>query len=107
MSYADVRPVEGAVEKLRALRAAGHTIVLHTARHMRTSGGNVALAVARIGRLTFEWLERYHVPYDEIHFGKPWADVYIDDNALRFQSWDSICDDGSNLPVSAEVAKKA
>lgn len=106
MSYADVQPLPGAVEKLHALRAAGHTIVLHTARHMRTCGGNVALAVARIGRLTFEWLERYQVPYDEIHFGKPWADVYIDDNALRFQSWHLIRDDGSDLPVSAEASNQ-
>lgn len=102
MSYADVTPVPGAVEKLRALRAAGHTIILFTARHMKTCNGNVALAVARIGRLTLDWLARHGVDYDEIHFGKPWADVYIDDNALRFQSWDQIVDDGSSLPASQE-----
>ena len=32
---------------------------------------------------------------------------YIDDNAVRFESWDSIAADGSNLPESAEQRKAA
>ena len=40
--------------------------------------------------------------FDEIHFGKPHADVYIDDNALRFESWESIRGDGESLPHSHE-----
>ena len=34
----------------------------------------------------FEWLEKHDIPYDEIHFGKPWCGVngfYIDDKAVR------------------------
>jgi capsule biosynthesis phosphatase len=102
-TYADLAPVPGAIEKLRALRAAGHVIILCTARHMKTCEGNVGLAVARIGPITLDWLARHGVEYDEIHFGKPWADVYIDDNAHRFVSWAAIEADGSNLPRSAET----
>ena len=40
--------------------------------------------------------------FDEIHFGKPHADVYIDDNALRFEGWERIAGDGSTLPRSHE-----
>jgi capsule biosynthesis phosphatase len=101
-TYADVLPVDGAVARMRDLRANGHRIILYTARHMQTCQGNVGMVVARIGATTLEWLARHGVPYDEIHFGKPYADVYIDDNALRFQSWDSIAADGSNLPASHE-----
>ena len=101
-SYADVAPITGAVEHLHALRAAGHYIIIHTARHMKTCEGNVGSVVARIGALTLEWLARHEVPYDEIYFGKPWADVYIDDNALRFSSWSDIAPDGSSLPRSTE-----
>ena len=100
--YGELQPMLGAVEKVRALRAAGHTIILMTARHMKTCEGNVAKAIARIGGITLDWLARHEVEYDEIHFGKPWADVYIDDNALRFESWDAIAGDGSNLPRSTE-----
>ena len=38
-SYADVEPVPGAADKIRSLRAAGHTIILFTARHMATCSG--------------------------------------------------------------------
>jgi capsule biosynthesis phosphatase len=106
-NYADLEPVPGAVEKLRQMRAAGHTIIIATARHMKTCDGNVGQAVARQGAVTLEWLARHGIEYDEIHFGKPHAQVYIDDNALRFESWNSIAGDGSTLPLSAEQRKAA
>ena len=100
--YADLEPVAGAVEKLRALKAAGHYIIISTARHMKTCQGNVGMVVARQGAVTLEWLKRHGIAYDEIHFGKPHAQVYIDDNALRFQSWEAIAGDGSSFPSSTE-----
>lgn len=103
-TYAELEPVEGAIEKLRALKRAGHTVVIHTGRHMKTCGGNVGLVLARQGRVTLDWLERHGVPYDEIHFGKPWADLYVDDNGFRFSSWGEIEPDGSNLPEQRERA---
>ncbi len=106
-SYADLEPVEGAPEALRSLRAAGHVVILLTARHMKTTGGNPGLALARQGKVTLDWLDRHGVEFDEIHFGKPHADVYIDDNALRFTGWADIAPDGSNLPLSAEKARDA
>jgi len=102
-TYADVAPIPGAVEKVRSLKAAGHKIIIYSARHMKTCQGNAGLVVARIGPMTLDWLKRHDIPYDEIHFGKPWADVYIDDNAVRFGSWDQIAPDGSNLPASNET----
>ncbi|MFL6229365.1 MAG: capsular biosynthesis protein [Pyrinomonadaceae bacterium] len=106
-SYAELEPVAGAVAKLCALRRAGHTIIIHTGRHMKTCGGNAGLVLARQGLVTLQWLDRHGVPFDEIYFGKPWADVYVDDNALRFNSWDEIEADGSNLPVQREHALAA
>jgi capsule biosynthesis phosphatase len=105
-TYADVEPVPGAVDKLRALRASGHVVIIATARHMKTCAGNEGLAVARIGPVTLDWLARHGVDYDEIHFGKPWADVYLDDNALRFEGWDAIASDGSTLPASHESQQR-
>ena len=29
------------------------------------------------------WLRKNKVPFDEIYFGKPWGDIYIDDQALH------------------------
>lgn len=102
-TYADVLPLPGAVAKLKTMRANGHTIILHTARHMGTCAGNVGLVLARQGKVLFDWLERHDVPFDEIYFGKPQADLYIDDNALRFEGdWSSISAVASELPVSSE-----
>jgi capsule biosynthesis phosphatase len=101
-SYADVEPFPGAVERLRSLKAAGHYIILLTARHMKTCGGNLGQVIARQGKITLDWLERHGIAYDEIHFGKPHADIYLDDNAMRFTTWDAIAPDGKNLPRSAE-----
>lgn len=103
-SYTDVLPVKGATEALHAMRAAGHTIILQTARHMKTCSGNVGMVVARQGKVTLDWLARHDIPFDEIHFGKPHADVYIDDNAYRFSSWEEVGPGGEGLPQATEMA---
>lgn len=106
-TYADVRPKAGAVERLTSLKAAGHYIILLTARHMRSCDGNVGLVIKREGKTLLDWLEQHGIPYDELWFGKPHADIYIDDNGFRFTSWDEIAWDGANLPRSAEARIRA
>ena len=101
-TYDKLLPVEGAPEKLRELKEAGHYIIINTARHMKTCQGNLGLVSARISLVTLNWLEKFNIPYDEIYFWKPHADVYIDDNAYRFNSWEEIDGDGKSLPTSKE-----
>jgi hypothetical protein len=60
------------------------------------------MVMARQGKTLFDWLTQHDLPYDEIWFGKPHADVYLDDNGFRFTNWNDIAPDGSNLPVSKE-----
>ena len=104
--YADVDPIPEARAHVQALKDAGHTIIILTARHMKTCGGNVGLVTARIGQATINWLDKHEIPYDELHFGKPWAHVYIDDNAYRFETWDKIGKDGSGLPENREKLRQ-
>jgi capsule biosynthesis phosphatase len=92
VSYSEVTPLSGAVESLLEMKSDGHYIILCTARHMRTTNGNVGLVVAKQGLTLLNWLDKHGIVYDELFFGKPWADLYIDDNALRFDSWDKIPD---------------
>lgn len=89
-SYADLEPLPGAVERIRELHAAGHYIIILTARNMATRQGNLGQVMKNIGKLTLDWLDKFGVEYDEIYFGKPNAEIYIDDRALRFESWDRI-----------------
>jgi capsule biosynthesis phosphatase len=80
--YRTVSPITANIEFLRFLKSSGHTIIIHTARRMRTHLGNIGAVVKDIGRITLETLEQLQIPYDEIHFGKPHADFYVDDCAL-------------------------
>lgn len=80
--YTSVLPIEKNINFLRYLKKLGHTIIIYTARRMKTHNGNVGKIIADIGRITFDTLEKFNIPYDEIYFGKPYADFYIDDLAI-------------------------
>jgi capsule biosynthesis phosphatase len=88
--YSDVLPVAGVADSIKRLRQDGHYIILHTARHMRSCQGNEGLVIARQGLTLLAWLKSHDIEYDEIYFGKPYADVYIDDNAYRFIQWSDV-----------------
>ena len=84
--YEDLLPYADIVRKLYEYRAAGFWIILDPSRNMRTYGGNMGLITAKTAKMTMEWLDRHQVPYDESHFGKPWASrigFYVDDRAIR------------------------
>lgn len=80
--YSTVEPIKKNIKFVRNLKSKGHTIIIYTARRMKTHNGNTGKLLADIGRLTFETLDNFDIPYDEIYFGKPYADVYIDDLGL-------------------------
>jgi len=81
--YSTVMPIPQNIALLRELKARGHTIIIHTARKMGSNSGSVGKALKDIGKITFDTLESFNIPYDEIYFGKPNADIYIDDLALN------------------------
>lgn len=81
--YTSVLPMEKNIKFLRYLKTFGHTIIIYTARRMKTHHGNVGKILSDVGKITFDTLEKFEIPFDEIYFGKPYADVYIDDLALN------------------------
>ena len=50
---------------------------------MKTHHGNTGRLLADIGKITFDTLEKFDIPYDELYFGKPYANFYIDDLAIN------------------------
>lgn len=60
---------------------------MHCGRSVFVADVHVVLLLfqADIGRVTFDSLAEFEVPFDEIAFGKPYADVYVDDNAVHAQ----------------------
>lgn len=89
-TYADVKMINGADQFIKKLRDEGHYVIIQSARHMATCDSNVGKVMKRIGKVTLDWLEQHSIEYDEIYFGKPNADVYIDDRACLFKSWDEL-----------------
>ncbi|QKF93892.1 nucleotidyl transferase [Fadolivirus algeromassiliense] len=81
--YKTVSPIHKNIEFLKFLKNIGHYIIIHTARRMKTHNSNVGKVLKDIGKLTFDTLDDFNIPYDEIYFGKPNADIYIDDKALN------------------------
>lgn len=78
------KPLDGAREALAQLKAAGHTVIVYTGRGWPEY------------RATKQWLDDHGMQYDAIHMGKPIADVWIDDRALRFTNWnDALCELGA------------
>ena len=99
-NYLTCRPRKENIEILKGLHKAGHTIIIQTARRMRTHNGNVGKIMADIGKLTFDQLDNFGIPYDEIYFGKPQADVYVDDLAVN-----SLVDTAKEIGWSSELKK--
>lgn len=81
--YASVEPIPRNIELVRQLHAAGHHIIIQTSRGMRDHAGNLGQVMRDVGRLTFSSLHDFDIPYDELLFGKPEADVYVGHRAVN------------------------
>ena len=100
LPYTDVAVREDVVARLREYKAKGFEVVIHTARNMRTHGGNVGKITVHTLPIITEWLEKHDIPFDEIWLGKPWCGkegFYVDDKAIRPDefarlSYAEICD---------------
>ena len=86
--YDSVLPIQRNIDYLKLLKYLGHIIIIYTARRFKTHNGNIGAITADIGKITFDTLDKFDIPYDEIFFGKPYAHYYIDDLAVN-----------SNLPL--------
>ena len=81
--YSSVEPINKNINFLKLLKELGHTIIIYTARRMKTHNGNVGAVTSDIGKVTFDTLDKLDILYDEIYFGKPYAHFYIDDLAVN------------------------
>lgn len=84
--YDDLVPDAELINKLRELVTTGWWIILHSARGMRTHGGNTGKINANVLPDLIKWLKKHDIPFHEIYMGKPWAGsngFYVDDRAIR------------------------
>jgi hypothetical protein len=78
-NYAAAEPMSTAVLALQDLHSRGHRITLFTARGTGTGIDWREVTEAQLA----EW----GVPYDSLVFGKPEADVFVDDRAVAAGDW--------------------
>lgn len=79
--YEKAQPYPKRIQMVNRFHAAGHVIVLYTARGMgRFSSKRKAEKEFR--KLTESQLKKWGVSYTELQFGKPSADFYIDDKGM-------------------------
>jgi capsule biosynthesis phosphatase len=81
--YSTVMPIEKNITLLHSLKEQGHEIIIYTARRMATHKNNIGKVIKDIARVTIETLDNLNIPYDELIFGKPIADIYIDDKSIN------------------------
>lgn len=84
--YTTVEPIQKNIDFLNHLKSQGHHITIYTARRMKTFHGNVSKIIKDVGRITLDTLDKFSIKYDELCFGKPHADFYIDDLAVNAHS---------------------
>lgn len=91
--YINVLPNLELIKSLNKYQQDGFTIVIATARNMRTYEGNVGKINIHTLPTIIEWLNKHDVPYDEIIIGKPWCGnegFYIDDKSIRPSEFTSM-----------------
>ncbi len=86
--YTESQPRREMIANINALHAAGHRIILNTARGTMTGKDWRAVTEAQMAA--------WGVPYHELHFGKPAADYYIDDRMLPLDKVGRLTDKDNN-----------
>jgi len=81
--YSTVKPIDKNIKLLNNLKTQGHEIIIYTARRMQTHSSNIGKVIKDIAMITLKSLDDLNIQYDEIIFGKPIADIYIDDRAFN------------------------
>ena len=89
LDYEKRLPIKSVVEKLDFYHKKRFYIILNTSRNVRTFNGNKGLINKYTLPLILNWLNKYSVPYDEIHICKPWGNnpVYLDDKSMSLNEF--------------------
>jgi capsule biosynthesis phosphatase len=75
----NAEPIQSRISAINRLHTEGNKIVLMTARGMIDSKNDQQLADSTMRTMTEHQLKKWGVLYDELYFGKPRCDFYIDD----------------------------
>lgn len=92
-------PVPGAAEAMQRLKEMGHTLYIFTTRTNPIFKDKDASNAQK--KAVEQWLKDHNIPFDKVWtFGKPMADIFIDDRAIGFRgNWNQTLDEVTNFTV--------
>lgn len=85
--YENAIPFKNVIDKINKLHEQGVKIVLYTSRGMVSCKGDINKIIEKNKDVLERWLEKNDVKYDELIFGKPLGDMYIDDKAMNVREF--------------------
>ena len=87
-NYKNSKPIKKNIIFINKKYNEGNYIKIFTARYMGRNGENIILAKKQGYDFTKKQLKKWGVFYDELIFGKPSYDYFIDDKNLSFnKNW--------------------
>lgn len=85
--YENAIPFKDVIKKINKLHKQGAKITLYTSRGMVSCNGDLDKIIKKNKAILEKWLEKNKVEYDELVFGKPLGDMYIDDKAMNVRDF--------------------
>ena len=80
--YINAVPIQDMIDIINNLYNNGHHISLYTARGQNSCKGDIDLIKEKNQDILLQWLEKHNVHFNELIFGKPLGDFYVDDKAV-------------------------
>ena len=85
--YENAIPYKEVINKINYLYENGAIIKLYTSRGMVSCNGDLKKIIAKNKDILEKWLKRNNVNYNELIFGKPLGDMYVDDKAINVRDF--------------------
>lgn len=85
--YENAEPIIEVINKINYLYNNGAKITLYTSRGMVSCNGDLEKIIAKNSDVLKKWLEKNNVKYNDLIFGKPLGDMYIDDKAMNVREF--------------------
>ena len=85
--YENAIPYKDVIDKINELHKQGAKITLYTSRGMVSCNGDIDKIIAKNKDILERWLKKHKVKYDELVFGKPLGDLYVDDKAMNVKDF--------------------
>ena len=85
--YINAEPIKEVINKINYLHKNVATIRLYTSRGMVSCNGDINKIIAKNKDILLNWLYRHNVKFDELIFGKPLGDLYVDDKAMNVEDF--------------------